>query len=219
MPYAEVRPEPSEWVEARQSGVHGHGLFAAKRIPKGQAFLEYGGYKVPKRVGSALTEAQWANGHVTVFTLNKRWDLDGSPEWNIARLANHSCDPNAESQIENAKRIWIVARRTIQKGEEITYDYGFDFVNPPVPCRCGAKKCVGFLVGEEAYEELLAHLEGHQLPVPKALRLAIARKKRTSKAKRTKARLAKWAKQAKGANASKAGKNTRPRKTSAKREK
>ncbi len=41
---------------------------------------------------------------------------------NDARFINHACDPNCESVIEN-RRVFIEAIRTIEPGEELTYDY------------------------------------------------------------------------------------------------
>ena len=42
------------------------------------------------------------------------------------RLINHSCDPNCEVTGTGLK-IWIYAIRDIKKGEELSYDYGFNF--------------------------------------------------------------------------------------------
>ena len=40
--------------------------------------------------------------------------------------------------------------KNIKKGEELSYDYGFnydkDYKN--FPCKCGSKKCVGYIVRE-----------------------------------------------------------------------
>jgi uncharacterized protein len=152
--YPEVRPPRSPLVKVARSGVHGRGLFAAQRIKKGERIMQYGGVKVPRAEGRRRTEKQWARGRVYVFELNQRYDLDGSPTWNIARLANHSCDPNAESQNERGRAIWIVATRDIEPGEEITYDYNFPFEEDPLPCKCGARNCRGYVVGHEYVAEL-----------------------------------------------------------------
>ena len=42
--------------------------------------------------------------------------------------------------------------KNIQKGEELSYDYGFGFDQDfkKYPCRCGSKNCVGFIVREES---------------------------------------------------------------------
>ena len=59
-------------------------------------------------------------------------------------FVNHTCDPNCETdQINN--RIWIIALRDIEAGEELTYDYNlFDGdVEEKAPCYCGLKNCRG----------------------------------------------------------------------------
>ena len=164
----EALPPPKEWeyVRVGQSGVHGRGLFAARDLPKGTYVMEYRGEKVGKKEGERRTQEQWDEGRLYMFTLSKRWDIDGSPEWNLARLANTSCDPNTESHNERGRRIWIVARRDIRAGEEITYDYNFDFVEPPPVCRCGAARCRGYLVGRHDVPKLRRWLKREGLPVP-----------------------------------------------------
>jgi SET domain-containing protein len=41
------------------------------------------------------------------------------------------------------KRIVIFAGRTIQPGEEVTYDYKFPLEDDKLKCYCGAAKCRG----------------------------------------------------------------------------
>ena len=40
--------------------------------------------------------------------------------------------------------------KNIKKGEELSYDYGFNFDKDykNFPCKCGSKKCVGYIVRE-----------------------------------------------------------------------
>jgi uncharacterized protein len=150
----------SEWVGVGRSGIHQNGLFAKKDIPKGTKMIEYVGDKIIKaeseRRGNEQDELgrPKGDGTVYVFTLNNRYDIDGAVEWNEAKNANHSCAPNAATDILKG-RIWLIAERKIKKGEEITYDYGFDLNYwRDHPCRCGTKKCVGYIVGEEYRAEL-----------------------------------------------------------------
>jgi hypothetical protein len=90
-----------------------------------------------------------------MFILNDEWDIDGNTESNEARLVNHSCDPNTEAQIWDDKEIWFVALRDIQPGEELFYNYGFEVDTwEEHPCRCGAERCVGYIVDEEYWPQL-----------------------------------------------------------------
>jgi hypothetical protein len=131
-----------------RSGIHGTGLVARKPIGRGTRILEYFGEKVTKAEGARRQERQARRRRHYVFELNARHDIDGSVRRNIARFANHSCDPNCESDVIRG-RIWIIAMKDILPGEEVTYDYNFDFDDEPVRCRCGAAKCRGFIVGED----------------------------------------------------------------------
>jgi SET domain-containing protein len=73
-----------------------------------------------------------------MYELNRRWTIDGSSRANIARYANHSCRPNAESDVANGKVI-LRAIKTILPGREITYDYGreyFELIIKPRGCKC-----------------------------------------------------------------------------------
>lgn len=115
----------------------GLGLFALEPIPKGRKIIEY--------VGRVLMdEPEDAANNLYIFNIDEKTDIDGSPRWNSARYINHSCRPNAESEITDDGHVWIQARRDIMLGEEITYDYGKEYWNEyikPKGCRC--EKCKG----------------------------------------------------------------------------
>ena len=62
----------------------------------------------------------------------------------VAAFVNHSCKPNCETDQIGGK-MWIIALRDIQPGEELTYDYNLFDGEEDAPCRCGAKRCRGSL--------------------------------------------------------------------------
>jgi hypothetical protein len=68
----------------------------------------------------------------------------------VAAFINHSCDPNCEAD-EIKGRVWIVASRDIEGGEELTYDYSLydGDLDDPSPCFCGASNCRGSMYSEE----------------------------------------------------------------------
>ncbi len=73
-----------------------------------------------------------------MFEINSRWTVDGSSRRNVARYANHSCRPNAESDVVRGKVI-LRAIKNIRPGDEITYDYGeeyFEIFLKPAGCKC-----------------------------------------------------------------------------------
>ena len=134
-------------LEFRQSPIHGIGGFARLFIPKGTRIVEYRGKKISKAESLRLCQ----QNNTYIFSLDDKHDLNGNVPWNPARFLNHSCAPNCEA-IEKNGRIWIVARRDIQPGEEITFNYGYDLVDyKDYPCRCGSPACVGYMVAEEFF--------------------------------------------------------------------
>ncbi len=139
--------QKKERIEFRDSGIHGMGGFALCKIRKGTPLIEYVGEKITKAEAAVRIEGD----NPFIFSLNDETDVDGNVAWNPARFLNHSCEPNAEAEIFG-DQIWILALRAIQPGEEITFNYSYDLENyEEHPCRCGAAKCVGYMVAEEFF--------------------------------------------------------------------
>jgi uncharacterized protein len=137
-------------LEIRNSSIHGTGAFALAPISAGQRVIEYVGERISKAESLKRCEAN----NPFVFTLNDVEDLDGDVEWNPARFINHSCSPNCDAEIDE-DHVWIVARREIQPGEELTFNYGYDLSEyHDYPCQCGSPDCIGFIVAEEFFEHL-----------------------------------------------------------------
>jgi uncharacterized protein len=112
----------------------GLGLFATAPIEKGAFIVEYKG----RRITNAQAKRLEARGSRYMYEINRRFTVDGSSRRNMGRYANHSCRPNAESDVVKGKVI-LRARRKINAGEEITYDYGreyFDIFLKPTGCKC-----------------------------------------------------------------------------------
>jgi SET domain-containing protein len=112
----------------------GLGLFATATIKKGAFIVEYTGRRIP----TTEANAREARGARYMFELNSRWTLDGSSRRNIARYINHACRPNAQAEL-TAGRIMVRATMEIRPGDEITYDYGREYVElffKRNGCRC-----------------------------------------------------------------------------------
>ena len=134
-------------VQPGPSPIQGRGLFVRREIPARTAIVEYAGEKITKRESLARCE----EGNHCIFSLDAEFDLDGNVPWNAARLINHHCAPNCEAALMEG-RIWILAKRDIQSGEEITFNYGYDLDEyREHPCHCGDAACVGFIVAEEFF--------------------------------------------------------------------
>ena len=126
----------------------GRGLYATKDIKEGTRIIDYVGKIITKKQTEESEKFDNAKP-IYLFNLNNRYDLDGDFKWNTARLVNHSCDPNCEVEGKGLE-IWITAIKFIKKGEELSYDYGFGYDQDykQFPCKCGTKKCCGFIVRE-----------------------------------------------------------------------
>ena len=112
----------------------GLGLFATRLIKKRTRIAEYKG---PRLTDEAADRAQ-NRGNRYLFEINSRWTIDGKSRRNLARYANHSCNPNAEPIIKG-HRVFINALRHIKPGEEIVYDYGRDYLKNVIGksnCKC-----------------------------------------------------------------------------------
>lgn len=117
-------------------GLAGLGLFAGEDIKKGEMIVEYIGNILNKEEADKKVSSQY------LFEITRNKTIDGTPRWNTARYANHSCDGNAESDVKKG-RVFVIAIKNIKDGEEITYDYGEEFVEEhiaPHGCNCTAKK-------------------------------------------------------------------------------
>tara|TARA_R100000027_G_scaffold60818_4_gene51753 strand:- start:17705 stop:18205 length:501 start_codon:yes stop_codon:yes gene_type:complete len=138
----------------RRSSIHNRGLYAKADIEEGEYIIQYKGEKISKAESERRALAQEArgrkngSGQVYIFELNKRYDLDGKTSKNLAKYANHSCEPNCEA-VNYRGEIWFVALRDIEKGEELTFDYGYALESAlDHRCRCGTPSCIGYIVNE-----------------------------------------------------------------------
>jgi len=148
-----TRSAPHPWLVRRRSGIQGHGVYARRDIPSGTRLIEYTGERISSAEADRRDEAERNERHHTfLFILSPRTVIDARYGGNASKYINHSCDPNCEARFEGA-HIWIYAIRDIRAGEELAYDYEYDW-EPDYTlddlaawgCRCGSEKCRGTLV-------------------------------------------------------------------------
>jgi SET domain-containing protein len=142
----------------RQSGIHGRGVFANRRIRKGTRILEYIGERIDNdEADRRYDDTKMKRHHTFLFTLDKDTVIDGAIErgGGDASYINHSCDPNCEAVITR-KRIFIHALRTIEPGTELAYDYQYERTGENdeelekfYVCRCGSDNCRGTIMKPE----------------------------------------------------------------------
>ena len=128
----------------RSSAIHAAGCYTTTSVRKGERVAEYTGHVVTK----AEADTAYEDSPITyLFGLGDgTMVIDGH---STAMFINHSCDANCETDEKNG-RVWIVAIRDIEPGEEITYDYClYDGGDDEAHCNCGAKICRGTMYSPE----------------------------------------------------------------------
>jgi uncharacterized protein len=109
----------------------GLGLVTMLPIRAGRRVIEYVGPIV-------TTEVVERSRGKYFFRIDEGNAVDGSARSNLARYINHSCRPNAEAFIYG-RRVWIYSKRTLRVGEQITLDYGEEYLAAhmsQVGCKC-----------------------------------------------------------------------------------
>ncbi|XP_062424789.1 histone-lysine N-methyltransferase 2C isoform X2 [Rhea pennata] len=147
---SQYRKMKTEWksnVYLARSRIQGLGLYAARDIEKHTMVIEYIGTIIRNEVANRkekLYESQ--NRGVYMFRIDNDHVIDATLTGGPARYINHSCAPNCVAEVvtfERGHKIIISSSRRIQKGEELCYDYKFDFEDDQhkIPCHCGAVNC------------------------------------------------------------------------------
>jgi len=130
-------------IVLKKSKISGRGLFAKKKIPRGTIV--------------------WREGQDRIYTLeqfkkfSKKYQKTVerySYEWKglihhpteIDKYWNHSCAPNTAPSF-SARDEMDIAVFDIQKGQELTYDYGLLMgkIDSNLMCRCGQPICRGII--------------------------------------------------------------------------
>ena len=109
----------------------GLGLVTLLPIRAGRRVIEYVGPIV-------TTEVVERSRGKYFFRIDEDNAVDGSARSNLARYINHSCRPNAEAFIYG-RRVWIYSKLALRSGEQITIDYGEEYVTAhmsQVGCKC-----------------------------------------------------------------------------------
>jgi len=143
-------------IAVHNSPIHGRGVFALRRIPKGVRIIEYKGKLITDKEADRRYSRMHENSpHTMLFSLDGGLVIDATRRGNSARWINHSCAPNCEIE-EEGHRIFIDARRDIRAGEELTYDYNLQIGEKHTKkaqrehaCFCKARRCRGTMLGEE----------------------------------------------------------------------
>ena len=129
-------------VEVKSSTIEGLGLFALRPFASGQRIRRINVVReitaeapLREELGERHDHCDYPDGKVVLI---------GFPDRHI----NHSCDPNSFIEYEE-EACYIVARRQITAGEELTCDYNINITGGTAwSCHCGAKRCRGTTTGD-----------------------------------------------------------------------
>lgn len=128
-------------IEARPSTTEGHGLFAVRAVDAGDRrrinVVREVTDDAPLRpeLGERYDHCDYANGRILLI---------GEPDC----FLNHSCDPSAWIDYEQ-EGPYLVARRDIAPGEEVTCDYSLNVTGGDSwPCHCGSSRCRQVVTGD-----------------------------------------------------------------------
>ena len=132
-------------VIAKESLIHGKGLFAIEPITKGEIVCVKGGYIFNRQTLRSMPE--WFRAAEIPITEDlfigplKEEEREGS-----MIFSNHSCEPNIGVQ----GQIIFVAMRDIEAGEELTHDWATtDDGDDEMECNCGTASCRKILTGQD----------------------------------------------------------------------
>jgi hypothetical protein len=143
-------------IAVRNSPIHGRGVYAARALAKGEKVIEYKGEFITWKECDRRPPSDPNDPHHTFFfsLSDGKHVIDAARGGNAARWINHACNPNCETEEDaEGRRVFIMARRNINAGEELNYDYGLiidERITPTVKknyeCRCGARNCRGTML-------------------------------------------------------------------------
>jgi len=124
----------------KKSAIVGKGLYTRVRIPKRAKIGEFGG----ERIGLREARRRAKGSPIVAIVELDKFAYDATVGDNAFRWINHSCEPNTYIRT-TATRAEFYTLRAIRPGEELTADYVDSHHNGKLPCRCGAKRCRGFI--------------------------------------------------------------------------
>jgi len=121
-------------VVVAKSGIEGCGVFAICPFRKGEPIL-------------AIDDSRVVNDHAPLQANEEERHCDYLERGRVVlmqppeRYINHSCNPNTYVKTVKGKRL-VIARREIEAGEEVTYDYSINSSGDTIwLCRCDAARC------------------------------------------------------------------------------
>lgn len=136
-------------LEVKSIPKYGKGVFALKKIKKGEILSIFGGH-ILRRVDEEKLPKNYRDEGVQISEDFVLGIIDDSGIED-ASYFNHSCEPNAGFK----GQIFLVAMNDISKNDEVAFDYGMVLFRTKgskkykLECCCGAKKCRKFITDND----------------------------------------------------------------------
>lgn len=138
-------------IAVQPSAIEGNGVFTLKACEAGEALMIIAGEAID---GAECERREDEEHNVYIFYNGDDCYIDAAGTEKI-RFINHSCHPNAFIHERDGETLYLVARRAIAAGEELTIDYDYEEIyetcqrlNP----RCAQTPCPAKTATEQAGE-------------------------------------------------------------------
>jgi uncharacterized protein len=125
----------------KKSKIHGMGTYAGELIKTKRKIGSLAGEVISRKEADRRSRLHKS---IAIVELWNGRAIDASVSSNELRYINHCCDPNTYMRVFNY-HVEFYALKDIDKGEELTCNYGLTHHDGKLPCRCGAKNCKGFI--------------------------------------------------------------------------
>lgn len=149
-----------------QTEKKGYGVRSDESISESSFIYEYIGEVIDEKIfRQRMIDYDRKNfKHFYFMMLTKDAFIDATVKGSLARFVNHSCNPNAYVDkwvVGDKLRMGIFAKRHIEQGEEITFDYNVDrYGAQSQPCYCGEPNCIKWMGGKTQTDAALLLPDG-----------------------------------------------------------
>jgi len=125
----------------KESKIEGLGAYALSKIPARVKIGELAGNIISIKEARAKAATK---KRIAIVEFDNKLALDATDTDGAIKYINHSCNPNSYIRVAFNK-VEFYSLREINKGEELSANYGETHHDGKLKCNCGAKNCKGFL--------------------------------------------------------------------------
>ncbi|GAB5368935.1 hypothetical protein AAMO2058_001362100 [Amorphochlora amoebiformis] len=141
-----------QWAKhsIKNTAGRGFGMFSKEPLKEDDLIIEYLGEIVDEDECNKRIRKMQKDGAKNFYFLkvSPSMVIDATVEASNGRFMNHSCDPNCIARrwiVGGFERVGLYAKRDIEEGEELTWDYNFAIAgDSKQACLCGSSNCSGF---------------------------------------------------------------------------